>query len=359
MKIWQRIAGHLVLLFLIIVLVQLSVRAAQAQAPSVKLKFSGVHPEVALMSRGYKFFMSKVTEKTNGRITFDAYWGGRLVSSPETIDGTGSGMADLSSGVWLSYPNLVPLGCFDMNFLFNSKDYRLQTKIKRQMYDEIPALNGELAKFNLGPAPCFWPISPYHLLSKKPVKNPADLKGMRIGLTPIEFLLAMKVVGAVPVISTAIDFYDRLERGVIDAIILPVDVSYVYKLQEIAKYHTTINLVTAAIYTVFINLDLWKKLSPEDKKAFIEAGKESEVFYVTELDKYVETTHKAFKSAGVQYYDMPAEEIKKWMLAMPDIPADWAKKMEAQGKPGWQIVDRYLALSKKGGFEFPRKWGVK
>jgi hypothetical protein len=62
---------------------------------------------------------------------------------------------------------------------------------------------------------------------------------------------------------------------------------------------------------------------------------------------------------GVQFYEIPSEDIKKWASSMPDLPAEWAKKMEAKGLPGWKIVDRYIDLLKKEGFEFPRKWGVK
>ena len=36
-----------------------------------------------------------------------------------------------------------------------------------------------------------------------------------------------------------------------------------------------------------------------------------------------------------------------------------AKKMESNGLPGWQIVNKYIELSKKEGWEFPRKWGVR
>jgi len=353
MRVCRKIVRHLIFWSLLFVLVQ------PILAADLKLKFSGIHPEIAIQSRGYKFFMQKVTEKTNGRITFETYWGARLISPAENIDGTGSGLADLSSGIWISDPGRVPLGCFEYNFLFNPKDYKLQSKIKRQIYDEVPAMNGELAKFNLGPAPCFWGISSYHIMSKKPVKSLADLKGMRLSFTPVEFVPAFKAVGAVPVISVAHEFYDRLERGVVDGIVLADEVSFVFKQHEVAKHHTTINLAAAAPFTVYINMDTWKKLSPEDQKAFREAGKESDIFYNNELDNYLAMVHKTFKSAGVQYYEMPSEDIKKWVSSMPDLPAEWAKKMETKGLPGWKIVERYLDLTKKEGFEFPRKWGVR
>jgi TRAP-type C4-dicarboxylate transport system substrate-binding protein len=362
MKVWHKRIGFLVLLSLILVLVPLGLSAPQAQPTQVaklKLRFSGIHPPMSLPSRGWKFWMDKVTEKTNGRIIFEPYWSASLLSLGEIVDGTGKGLADAASGVWIFDPGKMPLGSFETSFLFNDPDHRNQSKIKRQMFDEIPALNAELAKWNLGPATYFTGGTPYDLLTKKPVKTLADLKGMRIGHTPVELVPAFREAGAASVVSPAPEFYSRLERGLVDGICLPINLQGTFKLYEVAKYHTAVALNTGVFFTTYINLNTWKKLSPQDQQIFRDAAKEAEQFYMIELDKEVATFKKTFQDAGVQFLKMPADDIKKWASSIPDIPAQWAKKMESNGLPGWQIVDKYLELSKKADWEFPRKWGVR
>jgi TRAP-type C4-dicarboxylate transport system substrate-binding protein len=364
MKTRNKRISLLVALSLFLALGPFSFKASFAQktepaVASMKLRFSGIHPAMALPSRAWQFWMDKVKEKTNGRITFEPYWGATLVSMGELIDGTAKGLSDVTSGLWIFDPGKVPLGAFDTNFLFNNPDVTTSVKIKRQMFAEIPALNEELAKWNLAPAIYFAPVSPYNLLTKKPVKRLADLKGMRIGHTPVEMVPAFKVVGAASVVSPAPEFYNRLERGLIDGICLPQNIMGIYKLRELAKHYTIINLNTPVVFTLYINADTWKKLSPQDQQIWKDAGREAEQFYLVGLKKELADLEKIYKKAGVQFYTMPKSDIKQWVESIPDIPAEWAKKMEASGAPGWQIVDKYLELSKKEGWEFPRKFGVR
>lgn len=339
--------------------IQPTLTALAGQTARMKLRFSTLHPEISHPAKAWKFWMDKVTEKTNGRITFEAYWSSALIGMGEVLDGTGKGWADVSTGLWMFDPGKVPLGSFDTNFFFNDPNPATQSKIKRQMFAEIPALNLELARWNLGPAILFAPNAPYDLLTRKPVKTLADLNGMRIGHTPVEFVPAFSKAGAASVISSAQEFYSRLERGLIDGICLNVNIMKIYKLHEVAKYYTTINLNTTALFTLYINADTWKKLSTEDQGVFRDAAKEAEQFYLDGLNKEVADARKLYQDAGIQFYEMPASDTKQWAISLPDVPAEWAKKMEAKGAAGWQIVNRYLELSKKEGWEFPRKWGVR
>ena len=360
MKVWYKGIGFCVVAALFFTFCPMGLPSSEAQTGAkMKLRFSGIHPAMSVPSRAWQFWMDKIKEKTDGRITFEPYWGATLVSTSELIDGTAKGLSDVTSGLWIFDPGKVPLGSYDLNFLFNDPNVATQSKLKRQMFAEVPALNAELAKWKLGPAIYFAPNSPYDLLTRKPVKTLADLKGMRIGHTPVEFVSAIKAAGAASVVSPAPEFYQRLERGLIDGVCLNLNIMGIYKLHEIAKYYTTINLNTSVIFTLYINGDLWKRLSPQDQQVFRDAAREAEGFYLTEYEKDIANIRKTHKDSGVQTFTMSADDINKWMNSIPDVPAEWAKKMEAQGSPGWQLVDKYLELSKKEGWNYPRKWGVK
>ena len=48
-------------------------------APKMKLRFACPIPEVSVISKFQKFFLTEVTKRTAGRITFEEFWGGSLV----------------------------------------------------------------------------------------------------------------------------------------------------------------------------------------------------------------------------------------------------------------------------------------
>ena len=173
-------------------------------------------------------------------------------------------------------------------------------------------------------------------------------------LTPV-----FEAVGAVSVISPATEFYTQLERGVVDAICLPLLIQEIFKPREVAKHYTTIDILSPVPYTLWTNLDLWNSLTPEDKKIWQEVGKEAEEVHVTLMEDADATVRQVYLDDGVTFHIMSDADIEKWMNAMPDVVTEWAESMEAKGLPGWEVADMYLELSAREGWTYPRQWGVR
>jgi TRAP-type C4-dicarboxylate transport system substrate-binding protein len=341
--------SNLLVFLLVATLVTWAAAPKPVEAKKMTLRMGGIHPERSMVTQAlFKKFLDLVTEKTNGRITFKTYWGASLVKSGELLEATSKGIVDMANGLWIFEPGRVPLGSLALSFLFNEPDYRIQAKVQREIYERIPAMNQELAAVGLGPALFFGSLPSYDILSKTPIKTLEDLKGLKVGHSPTEYVSAFEAIGAISVISPAPKFYERLERGVIDAAFLPITIYDIYKVQEVAPYHTTVNFNTPVIFTLWTNLDMWNSLTPQDQKIFREAGKEAEAFFIAQLDKDIERIKQSWAKQGVTFFTMPDAETKKWTSAMPDVAANWAEKMESQGKPGREIIKLYRKL---GGTE--------
>jgi TRAP-type C4-dicarboxylate transport system substrate-binding protein len=354
--------GMLVALALLLVAGMVSVSfvdAASAPAPApdktMTLRFSCHVPESPATTFA-KYVMEEVTKRTNGRIAWQTYWGGSLVGGKEALKATSDGVVDMSFGLWIYEPTLLPLGGFDMLLPFNSPDVRAQARMKREIYQKNPALNGELAKVKIAPIITFIGIPSLGLVSLKPIDSIDDLKGKKIGHTAVELTPILKAAGAVSVISEAPEFYARLERGVIDGCILPLVISSVLRLGEVAKHYTELDLSTSVGYTLWINLNTWNKLLPEDQKIFQQVGLEAEERQTVVWESFEK---KVRQGAGVTFHRLPAADTAKWIKALPDVVAEWAKKMESKGLPGWEIMNMYLQLHEKNGWKFPRQWGMK
>ncbi len=327
--------------------------------PTLSLKFSSPWFESNIWSKPGKLFAERITQATGGRISFQTFYGGTMTKPMETLDAVQHRVVDVCVSTSLYAPGKLLLPDFDFSFWFSTPDMSTRSKVKREMYSRIPAFNNELAKFNVGPRILFGANPTNEILSRKPIKNLEDLKGKRISFMGTAAVPAFTAVGAIPVMAPATEYYERLERGVIDAVFLPLNNCYAFKLYEVAKHFTSGGLLGTCPVEIWINMDVWKGLKPEDQKLFIDIGKEGDALQISEGNKELEAGREAFKKAGVTFYTLPAADIKKWADTMPDIVADWAKKMEAAGLPGWNIVDTYNKLMKEAGWQFPRQWGVR
>ena len=351
--------GLLLPLLVLLPLMFIPISCAPAEQPTLSLRIASPYPEANILTVPAIYFSDRVEELTEGRITFNRFWGTLVAAGPEVLESTSTAVVDICVGLWIYAPGKIPLGNFEYNFLFNDPDRRTQSRIKRQMFEEIPELNEELANFNLGPSLVFAAISSYDILSKTPIETVDDLKGKRVAHTPVEFVPVYESAGAVSVISPAPAFYERLERGVCDAASLPLETFHAFKNHEVAKHHTTVGLCTPTTMTLWINRDTWQSLTAEDQKLFMDIGKETDEAYASAVDRALDRARADFTAAGVTFYTMSKAETEKWRGIVPDIPGDWAREMESKGLPGWEIVERYIELSKEAGWEFPREWGIR
>lgn len=331
--------------------------AGPVSAASINLRVASPYHKDSLLAATTKIYLDEMEKQAGGRVTFTEFWGGTLVKPLEVLDAVGKGVVDLCTGLWIYAPGKVPLGAFEYNFIFNDPNRRTQAKIKRQMYEQIPALKQELAKYNIGPPLIFGPLSAYDIISRVPVKTLDDLKGKKIGATPTQYSPIAQAIGMAPILSPAPDFYERLERGVIEMAFCGKEVLHMVKLHETAKYFLSVELNTPTTMSLWINQDTWKKFSPQDRELFLNVGEKAEERYLEWFDQHLKKVDEDFQKRGLVFNTLSEKDKKQWATVMPDLPAQWAKEMESKGLPGWKIVDTYIELSEKEGWKFPRKWG--
>ena len=350
----------LTLLFVLILMSALIVPGCAAPTPT-QLRFACPIGEASSVAIYQRFWLDEVTKRTNGEITFEEFWGGTLVSAAEALDAPSTRVVDVGFGLGTYASGKVPLQNYSYAIPFNNPDMAIQAKLNREMRERLPALNEELANNNIAPLFTFIPGAPFQLLSREPIKSLEDLKGKRVGHTPTEFIPMFEVAEAVSVPSPAGEFYERLERGVIDAICLPFVTMDVYKLHEVAKHLTVVNLLVGGGYTLWVNMDTWNSLSSKHQQIFKEAGKDAEAYYAEKIQALEAELWEKYEKAGVSFYNLPQEDLTKWVEAMPEIPKLWADKMETEyGKPvGRDIMRLYIELSEREGWKFPREWDLK
>ncbi|MDA3978129.1 TRAP transporter substrate-binding protein DctP [Gallibacterium sp. AGMB14963] len=149
-----------------------------------------------------------------------------------------------------------------------------------------------------------------HLLTKKPITKPEDLKGVKVRVQHSRvYLQTIKAMGGVPTPMSLADVYPGLSEGIIDGLENPTVVLYGGKFYEVAKNlnltaHTT-NMSPFVTGTAF-----WNTLTPEQQKIIVDTGNEMVAYGASLIFDAEKDALEKLKKAGVQVNEVDIEAFK-------------------------------------------------
>lgn len=281
---------------------------AAAPAKARELKWASQHSEAYFAMPAIKqYFIDKVEAYTKGAVKIKLYYGGQLAEVKDLPELCRRGSVDMISTSAPYYPSLYPLTSTLNAFPMLFKGPEDSAYVWRALLRDVPEIQGEFAKQNqycLNRAE----LSAYLTLSKKPVHNLADFKGLKIrGMAGKYYFDLMASAGAVGLASPISEVYEGLMRGVLDAAMVNVQSIQSMKFYEAAKY-ISYNGGGGQAWFNAINLDVWKSFTPEIRKAFEQTATEWG-------DKHLElnlTTEKQsiefLKGKGVQFIEFDKKD---------------------------------------------------
>lgn len=186
------------------------------------------------------------------------------------------------------------------------------------------------------------------IMSKKPIRTPEDLRGMRViaqGFPPE----AAAALGITTISVPFPEIYTAFQQGIGDAVIW-VDAGFVpYKIYELAKYHTSLGLTGQHIDTC-INKQSYAELPDALKPVF--AQFQQNIGHAISQRLGVEFREKAlqtYKDNGVELIVPTAEEKAKWATVFEPVIAAWVKAREAEGLPASELIADIRRLSAQYG----------
>src|SRR3978361_957626 len=109
---------------------------------------------------------------------------------------------------------------------------------------------------------------------KQPVKDTADVTGLKLRSTGGAQDLALRAIGAVPVRMAAPDAYESLSRGTMDGLLFPLESVVAYGADKLVKYSTDGLGFGSFIVSYSISDSAWKKLTPEIQNAMVDVAEE-------------------------------------------------------------------------------------
>jgi TRAP-type C4-dicarboxylate transport system substrate-binding protein len=269
-----------------------------------------------------------------GEYKMEVHGGGALAKLPEYFDALRVGAVEMALAPWGFYAFMDPrLSAVEVPLLINNQAAGAYAATKfLPLYDQI--LQEKFNQKGLG----LMCLAGNEYVGNKPVKTLEDWKGLLLGsLSPMTSELA-KALGASPVVIMWTDFYESLQKKVIDGVTNGTHGSVNMNLFDICKY-STIYFGLAQYNGFGINLDVYKKMPPNIQKILQEeataaVNKMHEIMVSLDADDL-----KKMKEKGVTVYFLPPAERDRWVKALTPFKEKQLTSLGDFGGKVKQIAD--------------------
>jgi len=235
-------------------------------------------------------------QKTGGKGELKLYPSSQLGSKKDVMEQMKLGSAIITIADGGFFADYVPdFGILMGPYLGN--DYKDIFKLAKTPW--FAEMNDKLAAKGFRILTSNWLYGTRHMVTKKPVKTPEDLKGLKIRVPNNRIQIdAMKTMGATPTPMPLGEVYPALTTGVIDGAENPIPVLYGQKHHEPAKYlilsghlDNVSQWVTSEAY--------FQKLPANIKKALTESADEAGNFMTNTIHQAEKETIEKMKKEGV------------------------------------------------------------
>jgi TRAP-type C4-dicarboxylate transport system substrate-binding protein len=162
----------------------------------------------------------------------------------------------------------------------------------------------------------------YQLFTKFPVKSLADLKGKRI-LAAGAVGAWMEGLGATFVNAGIPNFYNLLQTGVGDGVVLIPSGAVPIKLHEVAPHVTYANLGAVVFGAFAANKKRWESLPQEVRDTMLPIARGYAADQHRHRAAAREGGPRAHEEGGAQISTLPADERLRWADAMPNLAKNW------------------------------------
>ena len=287
-----------------------------AQAPIV-IKFSHVVAVDTPKGKGAEYFRKLAEERTKGRVKVEVFPNSQLYKDGEEMEALQLGSVQLLAP---SVAKFGPLGArefevFDLPYIFDNfaELHKVtQGSIGKQLFQKLDS------KGIIGLA--YWDNGFKQLSANKPLKMPADVKGLKLRIQSSNVLEAqMRALGALPQKMAFSEVYQALQTGVVDGTENPPSNFFTQKMHEVQK-HLTITDHGVVEYAVITNKKFWDGL-PADIRTTLEGAMADATKYANDIakkenDDALEAVKKSGKTQVVTLTDADKAQWKKALVGV-------------------------------------------
>lgn len=300
---------------------------ASAQSYKSEYRMSLVLGPAFPWGKGGQIWAELVKERTQGRINIKLYPGVSLIQGDQTREFSAlrQGVIDMAVGSTINWsPQVKQLNLFSMPFLmpdYAAVDALTQGPVGKQIFATLD---------KSGVVPLAWGENGYRELSnsKRAVRTPADLKGMKIRVvgSPL-FLDTFTALGANPTQMSWADAQPAFASGAVDGQENPLSIFTAAKLHNVSQKHVTMWGYVADPLIFVVNKEIWASWTPADqaivRQAALDAGKQEIALARKGLVEADQPLLKEIAGNGVTITQLSAAERDAFVKATRPVYEKW------------------------------------
>ena len=276
----------------------LAVSCGKKESADFVFRYSNEQPKDALRSKSMIFFKRQLEERSNDRIKVELFFGGVLGNERELMDFVQTGVLQGTRGGFFADANPKYI-LFTLPFLVDDWD-QAQRLVQSEFTREIN--EGARKRGFHVPATGISQGFRAHTNSKRPIRHPDDLKGLKMRVPSQEvYVQTSKAFGANPQELPYAEVYQALQTGVVDGQDNAPSNIWDFKIHEVSEYLTITNYSTGPD-PLMVNLGWYESLPYDLKVIFDEVSRETMEFsdqinrekeaeYIQKISNKLEVNH--------------------------------------------------------------------
>lgn len=302
---------------------------------ATNIKFAEVHPKGYAPVVAEENMGKKLEEQTKGEITFKMFAGGVLGSEKEVVEQVQSGAVQMTRvSLGIVGPVVPDVNVFNLPFVFRDQAH-MRTIIDGEIGQEILKKITD-SNFNLV-ALAWMDGGTRNLYTKKPVRNIADLKGMKIRVqgNPV-FIDTINDMGGNGIAMATGEIFSALQTGVIDGAENNPPTYFQHNHYQNAKFYTmTEHLILPE--PIVMSKNTWNKLTPEQQALVQKLAREAQMEERVLWDKSSADAEAKLKAAGVEFITLTPDQKKAFFDATQPV-------RDKYGAPYKELISRIEAV---------------
>ncbi len=319
-----------------------------AKAQEFTLKLHHLLPPVAHAHKNMLVpWAKKVEDESGGRIKIDIYPAMQLGGKPPQLaDQARDGVVDI---VW-TLPGYTP-GRFTKIEVFELPFMHSNTVATTMAINDFVQRHGdELSDYKII-AMHVHAGQLFH--SIKPIRTFADIKGLKIRTPTRTGGWLIEAMGAIPVGAPVPKIPEMLSKGVVDAVLIPYEITLPLKIDQLVDYHTELDdpkttRINTSTFMIAMNKDSYAALPADLQKVIDDNSGMNIARWLGEIWEKAEIPGAAKAAASGEIIKMAPAEVAKLRAAVEQPVIDrWIADVTAKGIDGKALVKEARELISK------------
>jgi TRAP-type C4-dicarboxylate transport system substrate-binding protein len=313
---------------------------APMAAGPIKLTYANFPPASTFPCVQMERWAKEVEKRTNGKVKIQTFPGGTLLPAKNIFDGVINGTADIGNFAMSYQPGRFPVSeAVDLPLGFTSARvaslvlYDIIEKYRPREFEKVKVLT-------------LFTCPPADLMTSRPVRRIADLKGMELRSSGTGADV-VKALGGIPIAMPQSDTPEAIQKGIVKGIVSSLEVLKDMNYAAYTPYATDANLFVVS-FAVVMNRDKWNALPADVKKTLEALGREQAEWTGRYVDDHVkEALVWSKQKYNHQVFQLSAADRAEIQKRVKPIIDNYVSRVSGQGVAGAKIIADIQSLKRK------------